>query len=199
MIQARTLQPMPTTSPSVSRTLTLRALLAAHLPATPGEAAHRLAMLALADGPGDPFDRHHFNPGHFTASAFVLSPSGEELLLIWHTKFDRWLQPGGHVDPEDADIVAAARREVAEEAGVTALTPMGAGLFDLDVHLIPARKGEPEHRHFDVRLLFRAQDEALAHGSDAGGARWVRLGEIGLANSDESVLRAVRKLRVGEG
>jgi 8-oxo-dGTP pyrophosphatase MutT (NUDIX family) len=186
---------MPTPLPPPPRTPPLRALLAAHLPATPEEAAHRDAMLALADGPGDPFDRRHYQPGHFTASAFVLAPTGEELLLIWHTKFERWLQPGGHVEPADADIVAAARREVAEEAGLTALELAGPGLFDLDVHLIPPRKGEPEHRHFDVRLLFRALDGRLAHGSDAGAARWVALGEIGLANSDESVLRAVRKLR----
>jgi 8-oxo-dGTP pyrophosphatase MutT (NUDIX family) len=186
---------MPTQTDPVPRTGPLRTLLAAHVPATAEEEAHRDAMLALADAPGDPFDRHRYLPGHFTASAFVLGPSGDELLLIWHSKFLRWLQPGGHVDPDDADIVAAARREVAEEAGVTALAPVGGGLFDLDVHLIPPRKGEPEHRHFDVRLLFQTQDGALAHGSDAGAARWVRLGEIGLANSDESVLRAVRKLQ----
>ncbi len=170
-------------------------LLQTHLPADPAEAAHRSAMLTLCEVAGDPSDRHHFQPGHFTASAFVLHPDGGRLLLIWHTKLQRWLQPGGHIDATDPDVFAAARREVAEEAGLTALEPVGDGLFDLDVHVIPARGAEPEHRHFDVRLLFRALDETLRPGSDAGDARWVPLEAIDAELSDASVLRAVWKIR----
>jgi 8-oxo-dGTP pyrophosphatase MutT (NUDIX family) len=116
-------------------------------------------------------------------------------LLIWHTKLHLWLQPGGHIDPKDVDVFAAARREVAEEAGVTTLHAVGDGLFDLDVHVIPARPNEPAHSHFDVRLLFRCQDASLVAGSDAGDARWVGVSEVSPTESDESVMRAVRKLR----
>ena len=67
----------------------------------------------------DPTDRDRFVPGHFTASGFVVSPDGSSLLLIHHRRLDRWLQPGGHIDPEDASPIAAAAREVTEETGVS--------------------------------------------------------------------------------
>ena len=159
------------------------------------EAVHHRRCLELIDAAGDPFSRDHWEPGHFTASSFILSADGSQLLLIFHGKLHRWLQPGGHVDPEDVDVEAAARREALEEVGLADLERVGAGIFDVDVHEIPARKADPAHAHFDVRFLFRAPEGAQARaGSDARGARWVPLAEVGSLESDESVLRAVRKL-----
>jgi 8-oxo-dGTP pyrophosphatase MutT (NUDIX family) len=176
----------------------LHQLLLAHAPADATEARHRERMLSLLDVPGDPFARDHFGPGHFTASAFVLSPDGASLLLILHRKLGRWLQPGGHVDPDDADVIAAARREVAEETGLADVDadPRWPALLDLDVHAIPPhpRSGEPGHEHFDVRVLLRARTATLAAGEDVRDARWYRLDEIAAIETDESVLRAVRKL-----
>jgi 8-oxo-dGTP pyrophosphatase MutT (NUDIX family) len=175
----------------------LRLRLLSHQPADALESAHRDRMLALSAGPRDPFSRNRFDPGHFTASAFVLSPDEGSLLLILHAKLGLWLQPGGHIDPEDMDIVAAARREVAEETGLgdDAVETLG-GLLDLDIHRIPAnpKKREPAHEHFDVRVLLRARTLDLSAGSDALDARWVRLGEVQDAGTDDSVRRAVRKL-----
>ncbi len=179
----------------IDRRTLLIGLLKAHRGADSTEKNFIERMQELCRSAGDPFSRAHYRPGHFTASAFVLSPDRSSLLLIHHGKLDRWLQPGGHVDPEDVDVLAAARREVAEETGVTALVPLVEGLFDVDVHRIPARKEEPEHRHFDLRLLFGAEDTDFAAGSDARDARWVPLGEVDRLESDDSVMRAVAKLR----
>jgi len=181
----------------------LKRLLNEHTPADALEAEHRDRMLALADVPGDPFSRAHFAPGHYTASTFILSPDGGALLLIFHGKLHRWLQPGGHIDPEDADVLAAALREVAEETGVSDAEPdpsLGT-LLDVDVHTIPAnpRKGEPAHEHFDVRVLLRARSLDFTAGSDAKDARWVPLAEVNAVDSDESVMRAVQKLLRRQG
>src|ERR1700744_1954418 len=78
-------------------------------------------MLALCDSVADPRARTSFEPGHFTASAFILSPMPDALLLILHGKLGRWLQPGGHVDRDDSDLLAAARREAREEVGIDQL------------------------------------------------------------------------------
>jgi 8-oxo-dGTP pyrophosphatase MutT (NUDIX family) len=177
----------------------LRRLLTAHAPADATEADYRRRMLELLDVDGDPFARGHFDPGHFTASAFVLDPDAEQLLLILHSKLNLWLQPGGHVDPTDPDLLSGAKREAAEETGIDALDPVGGigPILDVDIHAIPAnpRKGEPAHEHFDVRFLFRARSCAFAAGSDALDARWVALADVEDAGTDDSVSRAVRKLR----
>jgi 8-oxo-dGTP pyrophosphatase MutT (NUDIX family) len=124
----------------------------------PADAGARRRCLDLLDAPGDPFSRSHFRPGHFTASAFVLSPAGDALVLVWHEKLRRWLQPGGHFEPGDRDLLAAARREVEEETGLRDLRVVVDGLFDVAVHPIPPLGGEPAHEHFDLRLLLRARE-----------------------------------------
>ncbi len=162
-----------------------------YLPHDAREREHREAMLRLADAGLAALRRDHFSPGHFTASAFVLSPDEAEIALIFHPKLRRWLQPGGHLEPQDADPLAAARREVAEEIGLSELTLLGEGLFDLDVHEIPASSREPAHLHHDLRFLFRAPARVL-QGEHA--ARWVPLAEVSAVESDASVMRAVSKI-----
>lgn len=179
--------PVPSRAP-------LEVLLRAHRPHDAQEEQHRARMLELLRTPGDPFVRSHFDPGHFTASAFVLSADESALLLIHHAKFDAWMQPGGHIEAGDADVLGAARREVLEEVGLADLPLASDGLFDLDVHPIPARPSEAAHEHFDVRFLFRVDDPAPRLAGEIALARWVPLREIARGGFDRSVARAVEKL-----
>ncbi len=172
----------------------MRALLAAHAPADAEELEHRERMLALIDT-GGCFARDHFVPGHFTASAFIVSPDRTQLLLIFHSKLKRWLQPGGHVEASDRTIIDAARREVAEEVGLVDVPLALDRIFDVDIHTIPARKDDPAHAHFDVRFVFAAPDLRFRAGDDAVTARWVALGDVREETSDRSVMRAVEKLK----
>lgn len=173
----------------------VRQLLEDHRPHDPTEDAHLRQMLDLLGAEADPFARDHFEPGHFTASALVLTPDEDGLLLVLHSKLGRWLQPGGHFEPTDADPLAAARREVLEETGLDDLEVLDSGLLDVDVHAIPAHGSEPAHHHHDLRLLFRAPHCAVAAGDGVDAARFVLLDEIERITADASVLRAVAKLR----
>jgi 8-oxo-dGTP pyrophosphatase MutT (NUDIX family) len=183
----------------MSRIHRLRTQLQTHQVTDDQERGYLDAMLSLLDLGETSCSRDHFEPGHFTASAFVLSPDGGDLLLILHAKLRLWLQPGGHVEPSDPSFEAAARREVAEEVGIQQLTPLGAGLLDVDVHDIPAfgvpgKGGAPPHQHFDLRYSFVAGSRDVVASSDAEDARWVPLGEVSQVKSDASVMRAVRRL-----
>lgn len=172
----------------------LAALLEPYRPAGADERRHLERMRHLIAAPGDPFARDRFTPGHFTASAFVLSPDATRLLLVLHGKLERWLQPGGHVDAADASVLDAALRELGEETGIEDVEVI-ASPFDLDVHSIPPFGDAPAHEHFDVRFLLRAHSEACRAGSDARGARWFGLDAVDASWSDASVLRALQKLR----
>jgi 8-oxo-dGTP pyrophosphatase MutT (NUDIX family) len=147
------------------------------------------SVLALL-GADAAFCSTRFDPGHITASAFVVHPSDHAVGLILHSKIRRWLQPGGHVEPDDADIFEAALREVREEVGVgPASTPW---LCDVDVHTFPARGDVPTHLHHDVRVAFRADSDQLMSGDGAEDVRWWSFDEA-LA-LEESIARPVRKL-----
>jgi 8-oxo-dGTP pyrophosphatase MutT (NUDIX family) len=181
----------------------LERLLDAYRPIDPLDERHHRALVELARGAGDCFSRTRFEPGHVTASAFVLDLSRARLALILHKKLGRWLQPGGHVESTDGDLESAARREVFEETGLDRLVLIDQGVFDVDVHEIPARKDEPRHHHFDVRFAFAAvSDEARATCDEVSGFRWIALSDLEddpSVETDESVLRAARKLRTALG
>jgi 8-oxo-dGTP pyrophosphatase MutT (NUDIX family) len=175
----------------------VRELLSGYGPANSAEASFVDRMLELCRAEGA-CERSHFAPGHFTASAFVLSPDRRDLVLIHHKKLGIWVQPGGHVEPNDEDLIGAARREVLEEVGLGELEPITNGasaVFDVDIHSIPARKADPAHEHFDVRFAFVAKTRSLVHSDEVADLRWVPLPDVARMGTDDSVLRAVGKLR----
>jgi len=172
----------------------IRRLLDAHAPVDDLEARHLGMMLRALDHGAPVSTRSWFDPGHFTASAFVLSPARDALLLIHHSKLRRWLQPGGHLEGHDTDPLASARREVLEETGLDVLEPIGSGLLDVDVHEIPARPDEPAHLHLDLRFAFVAGHLGVAAGDGVDAVRFVELDQVPSLGADASVMRAVDKL-----
>jgi 8-oxo-dGTP pyrophosphatase MutT (NUDIX family) len=166
----------------------LAVLLAGHVPGDAVEAGHLDRMRALEAAPGDPFDRNRHDPGHFTASGFVVE--GERILLVFHRKLQRWLQPGGHIETADRDPGAAAAREVMEETGLV-VSP-GAALFDVDVHRV-AHDGV-EHEHFDLRFLFSGPSGEAGAGDGVDAVRWAGLADLPRLGVDESILRPARRL-----
>jgi len=153
----------------------LALILAAHLPADDKERADLLQMRTLLTRLADPFSRHA-DPAHFTASAAVLDPTLRFTGLVHHARLNRWLQPGGHFEPDDGgDLVKAALREAREETGCDCRA--ASGLIDVDIHPIPARRDHPAHLHLDLRILAIAADPRNAKHDPAEslGFEWVPL------------------------
>ena len=150
----------------------------------------------LARSPA-PFFRSSYELGHLTASGVVLSPDRSSVLLVYHRRLARWLQPGGHIERDDATIEAAARREVLEETGVTPLEGTGAVVVGVDVHEIPAARGEPPHWHHDIALAFGATMQPPRPTEEVRDAVWCAVTELDRYGVDTalrlSVARAVRR------
>lgn len=172
-------------------------LLAAHVPADEVERGHVAAVRALVSREPACFSRDTFAPGHLTASAFVVDDRGR-LLLHHHLKLDRWLQMGGH-DEGEHDPEKTARREAEEESGLTDLTLVrvgAAGLLDVDVHAIPARKHEPAHLHHDLRFLFvtRSPDAIRARADESLDLAFFSLEDAEAKLGEASARRVIAKI-----
>ncbi|WP_327680496.1 NUDIX hydrolase [Streptomyces sp. NBC_00467] len=129
--------------------------------------------------------------GHVTASALVVDPESERVLLTLHKKLGMWLQMGGHCEPGDTTLASAALREATEESGIDGLTLLPGGPVRLDRHAIPS----PCNWHLDVQYAALAPAGAVEAISDESlDLRWFAYAEVPDV-ADESVVRLVERTR----
>ncbi len=173
--------------------------LAAYSPFDAAETEMRERMHRFVSEHEACFDRS-LEVGHITASCWIVNalPAGErqrgQALLTWHKRLNRWLQMGGHLEGGDQSLLEAALREAREESGLQSVRPLAAAIFDLDVHLIPERKGELAHFHYDVRFLLDADPgEPVVVSAESKDVAWVPLSGIAALNTDASMRRMVAK------
>jgi 8-oxo-dGTP pyrophosphatase MutT (NUDIX family) len=181
---------------SASRAAVAR-LLHAHVAMDEREARDLERMRRCVETLAAPLSRHQM-PAHFTASAVVLRPDLGAVALLHHRRLGLLLQPGGHVEAADGgDLLTAALREVREELGVEARAVSAAPL-DVDIHPIPAARGEAAHEHLDVRFLLVAGDMRLeADAVETSGAGWYAWAELDALPLDPPLRRALAKARRG--
>lgn len=171
----------------------LKNALLQYLPEGKRDDSYRLDMISLLTRAPQQWWQRSLLTGHFTASAWVINPDCTEVLLLHHAKLDRWLQPGGHLDPTDASPAAGALREAREETGLTNLRLLDEAIFDVDIHTIPARGEEPQHLHYDLRYLVEAPSFAVLLSTESLGFRALALADLLAGNGDESLKRPARR------
>jgi 8-oxo-dGTP pyrophosphatase MutT (NUDIX family) len=144
------------------------------------------------------FDRNPGpEPGHVTASSWVVNPARSHVLMLHHRKLDRWLQPGGHADGL-TDVLHAALKETEEETGAEPgrIRILSPEIFDVDIHVIYPTTKDVRHEHFDIRFLLEIDDAAPLPGNhESYDLGWVPLEDVPRFNNDLSIYRMVKKTR----
>lgn len=167
-------------------------LLEKYQPQNEHEAHFKINMLDFIHNNPNCFDRTN-TEGHITASAWLLSKDLTQVLLLHHAKLDVWCQLGGHCDG-DSNVLEVAIKEAQEESGINNIVPVSTEIFDLDIHHIPAMRGDPVHYHYDVRFLLKVVGyEQIVPNKESKDLRWFGKNEELLPTKAESVLRMFRK------
>jgi 8-oxo-dGTP pyrophosphatase MutT (NUDIX family) len=152
--------------------------------------ALRHAVLAFTLARSDACIRE-CEPGHVTASAIVLDAAGTNVLLTLHPRLGRWVQLGGHCEPDDADIVAAALRESTEESGIESLA-ISPHLAAVHVHPVTCSLGVPT-RHLDLQFIARAPASAqIAVSDESLDVRWWPVDQLPVG-SDHALVHLVSR------
>ncbi len=167
---------------------TARAVIVGALPGDDSHEHARVEMLAFIDAHADALHRS-CAIGHLTGSALVVDPSTRRVLLLFHTKIQRWLQPGGHADG-DGNLAHVSLREAQEETGIDGLSVVTPAI-DLDIHVFHSAAGrEPDHLHLDVRHLVLAPEGAIATSNhESEGMAWVAVDDLETYDVDPGTLR----------
>lgn len=154
-------------------------------------------------GQEDITSRKMFDTGHVTASVIIVAQPSKAVLLIDHVVLKMQIQPGGHIEPEDDSVLAAAYRECEEETGIPkeALTYIPLSEQDREVPFniwvqdVPENiaKGEPAHHHYDFWYLFTVKDGVAVESEDSGVAnhQWVQFTDFA---EDPSFARQAEKV-----
>ena len=169
-------------------------LLDRYRPDGEAETADLRRVRALAETARDPWRRDL--PLHVTGSALIVHPPTARVLLRWHQRQQAWLQVGGHGDPGETDPLAVARREAAEETGLTDLTPWpDAQPRHLVIVDVPAGKGEPAHEHADLRYFMATEspDRARPEAEDAPLC-WLSLAEARELTAEDNLTETLNRL-----
>jgi 8-oxo-dGTP pyrophosphatase MutT (NUDIX family) len=141
----------------------------------PADRFEAWAWHAMLDEVGPALLTRAAAPAHVTASGVVLDPSLTQVLLVLHGRARIWVQPGGHLEPGDTTLAAAAAREVLEETGLVAeVIPVPA---KLSRHHAPCRPGEVDW-HLDVQFACIAAADPPTVSTESLGVGWYPLSAL---------------------
>ena len=125
--------------------------------------------------------------GHITASGFIYSLKDNKLLFLEHKALNKYLQPGGHIESVDNEILDTAKREILEETGISEIDNVSITddyniPFDINSHFIPENKNKNEdgHYHHDFRFLFVVDSikDVKIDSNESNDYKWISIDEV---------------------
>ena len=110
---------------------------------------------------GEPLLTRDNPAAHLTASAWVVSPDRNRILMAYHNIYRSWSWLGGHADGE-SDLAAVALREVQEESGLNQVRLLSPEIFSMEILTVDGHEKQgvylSSHLHLNVTYLAEADD-----------------------------------------
>ena len=150
-----------------------------YIPFNEQEAADKELILGFLAKNEDAFYRSNLI-AHMTASAWVVNPAHNRVLMVYHKIYDSWSWTGGHADG-DEDLARVALREVREETGVRSARLLSPEIFSLESLTVDGHEKHgayvPSHLHLNVTYLLEADDRdpLTVCEEENSGVRWFTL------------------------
>ena len=100
---------------------------------------------------------------HLTASAWVVNPERNKVLMAYHNLYNSWAWLGGHADG-NFDLAAVAEKEAREESSLEDVRLVSDDILSLEILTVDGheKKGKyvPSHLHLNVTYLLEADPNA---------------------------------------
>ena len=177
----------------------LREIIEGYVPQCEQEVQDRRMMLKYMDlFPDDILTRQN-EIAHFTASAWVVNPARDRVLMLYHNIYQSWAWPGGHADGEE-NLLGVAQREVMEETGIGQLRAVTEQLYSLEILTVNAhvKRGKyvAPHLHLNLTYLLEADDSQSIHSKpdENSAVRWFGLDAAVEASTEPDMRVVYRKL-----
>lgn len=159
-----------------------------YIPANEQEAADRLLILDWLKSGKNILTRDN-QTAHLTASAWVVNPDRNRVLMAYHNIYDSWAWLGGHADGNPA-LLDVALKEAREESGIQAVRPVSKDILSLESLCVNGheKKGAyiPSHLHLNATYLLEADPEAalISKPDENRAVGWIPVNEISKKSSE---------------
>lgn len=170
-----------------------------YVPFNEQEQRDKEQLLSFLEKSPDAFLRSNLL-AHMTASAWIVNPRRDKVIMVYHKLYDSWSWTGGHADGEE-DLLKVAIKEAREETGAEHIRPVSEDIYSLEILTVDGheKRGEyvPSHLHLNVTYLLEADegDTLKVCPEENSGVAWFSLEEA-LEKSTEPwfVKRIYKKL-----
>ena len=163
------------------------------------EAADKQAFDYFLQAFGDDVWSRNNLVGHISASAWVVNPERNKVLMAFHNIYHSWAWLGGHADGE-RDLLSVAKREAKEESGIKNLSALSVLPVDINVSQVRNHvkndRFVPAHLHYNLTFLFEAgENEVLNSRPDENSdVKWIGFGNIAEECKEDYMLPVYQRL-----
>lgn len=133
--------------------------------------------------------KYRDSPDHLTTSAIVVDENRENILLIYHKKYDSWSWIGGHVERGET-FIESSSRELCEETGLCNKKPVS------DLPISCEKLYAIDHYHYNMTYLYICdpEEKLVLNTDETDGVRWFPLDSLDEVVTEKEMLPVYRRI-----